>query len=533
MSFASIDFFIFVFFVAFVYFLMPSKIRWLVLLVGSYIFYILSSPKTLVLMIITTVTTWLCGIKLEGCEKESKEKIKNIKDNEPASENRKEKIQYIKDNSRKKKRKILLLTVLVNFGMLAALKYMQVYLNFFSDLLHIEWLHFDLGFLIPLGISFYTFQSVGYILDVYKGRDKADRNILKFALFVSFFPQIIQGPISRHSQLANQLYRGNRPAYNRIKFGIQLMVWGVFKKLVIADRAGIFVDAVFNNHENYQGFFIIIAGLLYTIQIYCDFSGGIDIARGTAQIFGIEMTENFSRPYFATTIADFWRRWHITLGSWCRDYIFYPLSLSRPLVKIGKKTKRVFKSFIGRIIPIMIAQFITFTVIGVWHGPNFKHIAYGWYNGIFIILAILCAPLLDAIVKRFSINQNVFSYRLFQIARTFTIVYFGRFFTRAENFTIAVDMIKSCFVFNPGVLFNGEIFALGLTLKDFGLLFLCICILFTVSVLQEKGVKVREKLAEQNIWFRWIIYFTFIFIIMLFGVYGIGYEATSFIYRGF
>ena len=302
MSFVSLNFVIFVAAAAGAYFLCPSKYRWCILLAASQIFYLLSSPHTYVFLLFTTVTTFCGGLLIESQTDKYKIYVKEHK----AELDRKKK-KEIKAGYEKKKRWILLAVLLLNLGILAFVKYFKVYINMISEALNLDWLHFDAGILIPLGISFYTFQSLGYLIDIYREQYKADRNLAKFGLFVSWFPQIIQGPISRYDQLAEQLYEPHSFQYERVKFGIQLMMWGWFKKLVIADRVAVFVNQVFDRYTEYTGFYAILGVIGYTIQIYGDFSGGMDIARGVSQIFGIDLTLNFKRPYFATSIPEFWR----------------------------------------------------------------------------------------------------------------------------------------------------------------------------------------------------------------------------------
>lgn len=528
MSFVSLNFVIFVAAAAGAYFLCPSKYRWCILLAASQIFYLLSSPHTYVFLLFTTVTTFCGGLLIESQTDKYKIYVKEHK----AELDRKKK-KEIKAGYEKKKRWILLAVLLLNLGILAFVKYFKVYINMISEALNLDWLHFDAGILIPLGISFYTFQSLGYLIDIYREQYKADRNLAKFGLFVSWFPQIIQGPISRYDQLAEQLYEPHSFQYERVKFGIQLMMWGWFKKLVIADRVAVFVNQVFDRYTEYTGFYAILGVIGYTIQIYGDFSGGMDIARGVSQIFGIDLTLNFKRPYFATSIPEFWRRWHITLGAWCRDYIFYPISLSKFFGKLGKNSRKLLGDRIGKQVPVIFAQLITFFVIGVWHGAEFKYIAYGLYQAVFIIGGILFEPYIIRLTEFLRINTKAFSWKLFQIIRTFILIVIGRFFSRGASFGAAVWMMRHSLDFNPGVLFNGGIFTLGLTQKDFILLGICLIFWIMISTIQECGYSVRELIARQNAVFRWIIYLVGIFAIVIFGIYGIGYDAKSFIYRGF
>lgn len=528
MAFTSFNFIVFVLVVFCTYFIIPKKWRWVVLLVASYAFYLLSSPKTLVYILFTTISTFFLGIVVGRLETRYKAHLAENKDTLGKFEKKELKVA-----NQSRKRRVLLIAILLNFGILAFIKYFQIYFNAIGTLMGIQWLHFDTGILIPLGISFYTFQSMGYIIDVYRGKYAPDTNLAKFALFVSFFPQIIQGPISRYDQLAGQLYEGHAFNYTRIKMGIQLMLWGWFKKLVIADRVAFLVDEVFNNYTQYQGTAVILAVIGYTIQIYADFSGGMDIARGAAQIFGIDMVENFQRPYFATTIPDFWRRWHITLSIWCRDYIFYPLSLSKGFGKLGKQARKIFSVRIGKLIPVILAQLVTFLVIGLWHGAEARYLIYGFYHGAFIILGLIFEPYIKKLTALFRINTNALSWKIVQIIRTFILVVIGRFFSRAVSAGAAVYMMKSCLAFENVGWYDVSLYSLELSLSDFWVLGIALLLWFFVSVIQESGQSVRKVIAEQNLVFRWIIYLIAILAILFFGIYGIGYDASAFIYRGF
>ena len=527
MAFTSFKFLEFLVLTVLVYFIIPQKYRWLVLLVSSYAFYLLSSPKTFIFVLITTVTTFY-GAKAIGA-KDARMKAHIAANKEKLDRAAK---KEIKAATQKEKKKILLLIVLLNFGILAFLKYFRVYINDIAVMMGIENV-FNAGMLIPLGISFYTFQSVGYVIDVYRSIDKPDDNLLKYALFVSFFPQIIQGPISKHNQLASQLYEGHPFDYTRVKFGAQLILWGFFKKLVIADRIGIIVNELFDNYTEYRGFFMIIAAVGYTIQIYGDFSGGIDIARGVAEIFGITLTNNFERPYFSRSVREFWQRWHITLGTWCRDYIFYPISLSPTFGQISKKSRKLLGEKTGKLLPVIIAQLATFTTIGIWHGANFKFIAYGLYQAIFIVGSLVFESQLNGMKRILRVNEDTYSWKFFQMVRTFAFVSFGRFFSRAATFGAATAMMKRCFVFNPRVFFDGSLFQLGLTERDYVLLGFCLLFWIVISILQENGIHIRETLSKQNLAFRWFIYILGFMAVLIFGIYGPGYDASTFIYRGF
>lgn len=478
------------------------------------------------------MVVFLCGRLIEWVNTTHSEKLKTI--NNPLDIKVKQKI---KEDLKKQKKRILTAGLLTIFSTLALVKYVNFFsgninrlFDFFNFSYHLPFLNF----LLPLGISFYTFQSAGYLIDVYRGKSQADKNIAKFALFVSFFPQLVQGPISRHSQLACQLYQSHEFDYQRVKFGFQLMIWGLFKKLVIADRAAILVNNVFSNYGNFEGLIVLITVMFYGVQIYADFSGGIDVARGVAQIFGIDLTPNFARPFFATSLSDFWRRWHITLGAWVRDYVFYPLTLSKSFTKLGRFARKQLGSNFGKMVPTLFAMILIFLIIGIWHGPQWKYVFYGLYNGIIISFGIMVAPILTKVKNKHYIRTETFSWRFFQISGTFLMVTIGRYFTRSADFMTAIGWMKQTFItFNPWIFFDGTLYNLGLDRSNFHLLLVLIVLLLGVDLFQELGYQIREKISQQNIIFRWAVYLVAIFSIIIFGIYGIGYDAANFIYMGF
>ena len=530
MAFTSLNFLIFALATVLLYYIIPVNYRWVVLLAASYVFYLISSPKTFVFVLLTTVITYLGGLYIGSCN--AKHKI--YMDQHKAEMSREEK-KAAKAASQSKKRKMVALILILDFGVLAVLKYFRYYLQAAGI--------FDTGeLLIPLGISFYTFQSAAYIFDLYRNKIEPDRNIAKFALFTAFFPQIIQGPISRHDQLAHQLYEGHRFDYNNLTRGAQLVLWGFFKKIVIADRVAILCSQVFDNYTEYTGGAVFVALLFYTIQIYADFSGGIDIARGVAQCMGIEMTHNFMRPYFSHNLSEFWNRWHISLSHWCRDYIFYPVAMSKFFGKLGKSLRNIFGDRIGKLFPVIVAQYCTFITIGLWHGAEFKYVAYGLYNGTVIVLGLLCEPLLKGAIEKLHINADSKLWKLFQIIRTFFIVVCGRIFPKAASFGVAISMFFSMFRLNDGVPFGETIMSLGLSNADFLIILVCCIIWFFVSLVQEREMRAnggdgnkgfRQKLESWPFPVRWILLLMCFALILALGIYGPGYDAAAFIYRGF
>lgn len=329
MSLVSNLFIIFVAGAVLLYYLLPKKMRWWGLLLTSYIYYLAAGTKYFPFLLFSTIITYLCGLAIE----------------------------HEVNQDKKKAKRYLIIGLILNFGMLGVIKYTNFILENINLAFHLELPGMQI--LLPLGISFYTFQTSGYLLDIYWKRDHAEKNIFRYALFVSYFPQILQGPIGRHSRLAEQLYEGHSFDLQRICRGIQRILWGFFKKMILADWSAVFVDAIFGNPDQYNGL-AIFGVLFYSIQLYADFSGGMDVVIGISEMFGIVLDENFKRPYFSTSITDFWHRWHITLGTWMKDYVFYPLTLSKSMVKFRKAAKKKLGKKISVKLPICVSNLIVF-----------------------------------------------------------------------------------------------------------------------------------------------------------------------------
>ena len=530
MTFYSVLFIIFAAAAALVYFVCPKRFRWVILLIAGYIFYFTNSHWLLLVHLVTALFTWGIGLWMGRINAEGR---RSLEKNPDLSRDEKKKIR---GNTKSKTQKILWLGIIVDLGTLLFLKYWNFFVGRVNPLLsHIGLQAPNLGLLMPLGISFYTLQALAYMIDIYRGKIEPDRNPFKFMLFMSFFPQIVQGPISRYSQLAGQLYEGHSFDLRRVGFGFQLMLWGWFKKLVIADRIAIPITGVIDHQGTYHGPIIFFAFALYGIQIYTDFSGGIDIASGFAQILGIDLAKNFEQPYFSRSIEEFWRRWHITLGSWMRDYVFYPLSLSRAFTKLGKASRKIFGTGIGKKIPSFLAMFIVYILVGMWHGSSFNFIAYGLWNGMFIMMSILLEEVYARARGFLEIDADSFGHHLFQITRTFVLITFGRYFSRSAGFNYALRLFHDTFTNwkDLSFLLNGTLIELGLNTANWFLLCAAILVLFVVDLLHERNVHLRESLSRQHVMFRWLVYTAAILSILIFGIYGPGYDATAFIYEQF
>lgn len=535
MGIISIEFFAFTVAAILIYYLFPiKKYQWAVLLTASYVYYILNCNKYVVYMLVTTVTTYFGAMLVEKVALRGKEYLRQNKES-LTKESKKE----IKAKTQKKKRLALASVLIFNFGILAFLKYF----GFCADVVHsllgavgISFTEPKLSLVVPLGISFYTFQSMGYVIDVYRGKVAAERNFGKLALFVSFFPQIVQGPIGIYSDLAHQLYEPRKFSYDRFKSGGLLILWGIFKKLLIADRAIKVIKLVTADSGAFSGTYILFTVILYAAQLYADFSGGIDICRGIGEIFGITMAENFKRPYFSKTLTEYWHRWHVSLGDWLRNYLFYPISISKPFLKMSKSMKKHGMKYFGKVFPTALASLITFIVIGIWHGAEMRYVAFGLWNGFVIMISSLVKPLTDKLTEKLHINRKNFFYSVFCMVRTFIVVLIGYYFDIGRGLRDAVSMIvRSVTDFHIGDIANYTCLEkCGIDVFDHLIIAVGCLVIFAVSVVEEtKKDSVRNLLCKRSLPVQWILYLLMIIAIALFGYYGPGTTPADFVYMQF
>ncbi len=521
MLFTSLEFIIFATFFVIAYYCAPKKIQWYVLLAASLMFYALLGRKRLIFILLSSISTWLAANVLGKMLATEKQALAEMKERASKAEK-----TFLKSKNKAKRQVVLWGFLAFNFGILFFFKFYGAASESLSFLPKIN-------LLMPIGISFYTLQIVGYVIDVYNKKVQPEKSILKTILFTTFFPQIIEGPISRFSQLEPQLCASRSFDYNQFCLGLQRMLWGYFKKLIIADRLHIAVATVFDNYQNYHGFEIAVAAIFYTIQLYADFSGGIDIACGVGEVFGVHFVENFKRPFFSKSVSEFWRRWHITLGSWLRDYVFYPLTLSKPLAKFGKWCTKHLGKWAGKWLPAYLSLFVLWLCNGIWHGDGMQYIVFGLYHGTLIMLGMTFAPLLQKLYAALHLNTQSFFWKVICISRTFLLVCFGEMIFRAQSFSAAVQMAENLFaVWNPAILWNGTIVTWGLSIPELCVAFIAILVLFCVSYAGRTTsmcVWVRTRRTS----LRWTILLGGIFSIVLFGIYGPSYDPTPFIYFQF
>lgn len=487
MALTTFRFFIFAIIVLIVYFVVPKKGQWIVLLAASLCFYFLSGPENCIYILITATTTYIAARWIETKTLNLSKFLKENKDILPREERKAYKTKDV--NQRKA---ILVIYLAINFGMLCAFKYT----NFVIDIInsvntgsHIS----AITILVPLGISFYTFTSTGYLLDVYWEKTPAQKNYFKMLLFTSFFPQITQGPISDYRQLSPTLYASHNFEYERFAWGVQRFIWGLTKKLAIADIAAVYIQDLFENYPEYAGISVFFGAVIYAIQIYADFSGYMDMMCGLCQIMGIDLPENFERPYFSKSISEYWRRWHITLGAWFKNYIYYPVGFSRWAQFVGKKGRPVLGDTFAKAMPGTIALIIVWFTTGLWHGANWGYIVWGLLNGVFIIATLWLEPFYAWCRKKLHINDSAWLWRAFQVLRTFFLLIFIKILPEVGGLSAGFGLWSRIFTDHtiPSG-FDGLFPYVGTGKLNFLVMILLTIVLFIFSLIQRKH-PVRES----------------------------------------
>ena len=411
-----------------------------------------------------------------------------------------------------------LLTVL---GILGVFKYADFALYTLESLLGLAGIDRSLprlSLILPVGISFFTFQAAGYLIDVYRGKYKAERNFVNLALFVSFFPQLLSGPIGRGDQLLPQYRQPSKPSFSDLRGGLLTLTWGYFLKLVIADRAAILVDSVYLDYAQLPGICFVFATLIYGAQIYCDFAGYSAMAIGSARMLGIRLPENFRTPYFAQSIQEFWRRWHISLSTWFRDYVYFPLGGSR---------RGQWKTFRNVLIVFLLS--------GLWHGASWSFVVWGLLHGLYQIAGKLTKPAREKALGVLGVHTETGSYRVFRMAVTFLLVDFAWIFFRAEGLGTAVDMIRhACTDLRPFALMDAiRLQQMGLDTQDLCALLLFLLVLLGVDIAKYRGISLQLWFQNQNWLFRELTLAGFMLLVFIFGIWGNGFDASNFIYFQF
>ncbi len=526
MGYSSFSFLLFSGIAVLLYYAVPKKVQKYVLLLANAFFYVYAGVEYVPFLLVTLFATFFAG---KSMGKIYEKEAVLLKECTVVSEKKKVKAEH-----KQKAKKHMLTALGIAVALLVVCKYTVFMLKNVNTVLSL----FSLPnveifrMIVPLGVSFYTFMALSYVLDIYWKRYKAEQSFIDYAIYLTYFPHIVQGPIDRYNTFKAQLPSSEGIAFNgeTVSSGAQLLIWGLFKKLVIADRLNIFVSEIYGNYEEFTGVILIIATLLYSVQIYADFSGCIDIVSGVSEMFGIKLQKNFNHPYFSKTIPEFWRRWHMSLGEWFKDYIYYPISVSSIVRNVKKKYKgKKLSGLFASCFPI----FVVWVITGTWHGASWNYIVWGLYYAAIMIAATVAEPLLVRLNEKLGVDTESFSWKLWQMVRTFLICSVGRVFFRAESIKASLKIFIRMFSgLGMNHITEDAIFNYGLDWKNFVFVLFAILILWIVDMLQEK-VSLRQELRKQGIVFRWLIIFAGIFAVIVFGIYGPGYDASSFIYEQF
>ncbi len=477
MLFNSLSYAIFLPIIFILHWLLPHKYRWILLLIASYYFYMSWNAKYVFLIFFTTLISYVSSLLIEKYQD--------------------------------KKKLILFISIFICIGILIFFKYLNFFFEIINELLNIFNIHTNkivLNILLPVGISFYTFQTLSYVIDVYRGNIKAEKHFGYYALFVSFFPQLVAGPIERPENLLPQLKKERTFDYDKAIYGLKLMAYGFFKKIVVADNLASYIDKVYNNLNSYQGFSLVLVSIFFTIQIYCDFSGYSDIAKGSASLLNIELMDNFKSPYFSTTVKEFWSKWHISLSSWFKDYIYIPLGGNR-----CSKIRHYFNLL------------VTFLISGLWHGANITYVIWGGINGLLQIFEDLFH------IKK---ENNIYSLKWFiKVIITFIIMTLTWIFFRAQNINEALYVFNNMFI---GITNFKNYIVSGLYSFDVTPLYLIIHLLIyllPLTIIDCLNVKydIIKLINNKNIFIRYSIYFILIIVILLLHYVG----EVNFIYFQF
>lgn len=484
MTYTSASYFVLVIATFLLYYALPMRFRWLALALGSTFFWVIASQydlRMITVFLASILCSYLFGLVLA------------------------------KMDAGRKKKLCLASAIALSAAPLIVSKLGALFANITHRSASISWI-------VPLGLSFYTMQMIAYLVDIYRGQTAPEKNVLKYYLFISFFPQLIQGPIPRWNKLGSQLLEGHTYDSKNLTGGIQLILWGFFLKYMIADKAAAFINPVFASPRSHTGSLMLVAVVLYSLQLYCDFMSCVSLSRGSAQLFGISLENNFSRPYFATSIKDFWRRWHISFSSWLRDYLYIPLGGNR-------------KGRLRKYLNILI----TFLVSGLWHGANLNFIIWGAIHGCYQIFGELTSHIREKLYRFFHIDTTTVSYVLLKRFFTFALVCVGWIFFRASSLSDGLYILSRILLrFDIASLFTGGLYRVGLSRNEWTVLLISIAVLAAVSHQQEKDhISIRERFQQQPTIIRWIVYWAVICFIIVYGTYGWGYSVQDFIYGGF
>ena len=482
MSIFSLCYFIFITLGLLAYYLVPNKIKPIILLIMSVIFVFSNSIFGFLVVVLTSFLAYVTAKQI---------------------------------STKINKKKYLILSLVCEILILFFLKYLfdlpafTRAINIYSKTFIIN--TFVKKYIYPIGMSYFVLQIISYIFDVYWERIEYEKSYWKLLLYTCYFPQLIQGPISKYSELHNQLFKEHCLCMKNLKYGVQLVLYGTIKKMIIADRAGVIVNEIFYNDTLPKGWVIFFGLLIYGVQLYCDFSGGIDIIRGISQCFDIDLKENFRQPFFSLSLGDFWRRWHMSLGEWMKDYVFYPLSISKTFGKIKSKIKnKTNRKFANRVI-MSASNIIVFSLVGIWHGLGTNFFAWGLYNGIILAISVILADKYVQWKKTFKIDSKSIGWKAFSLLRTFAIVTIGWVFDCATTAKGSVQLFVNSFKFCSS---NMSQYSISKTELSIVLLFFAI--VMVIDVLHEKNYSIRDYLNKKPVIIQFALWIIIIQIIAVF-----------------
>ena len=516
-----------------VYGLVPQRARWGVLLVASYLFFACISSYLIVFILLSTLSVYGLGLWMGKAMD-----ARDLALKEPGAVKKE-----IKAACKKKLNAIMALGLVFNFGLLIASKY----LAFFADLAlsfvgllgvqaALEVPHWG----VPIGMSFYTLMAASYLMDIVRSGLKPDKHLGHVALYLAFFPQIMEGPICRYTQTGALLAAGNPLTRSNLYAGTLRIMWGLAKKMIVADRLNLFVKTIYDGTTDFadgaafDGGIIAVAAILYTVQLYCDFSGTMDMAVGMGRLFGISITENFRQPFFSRTASEFWQRWHITLGAWLRDYIYYPISLSKPMKKLTSALRKKMGNRYGPLVASSVALFAVWLGNGLWHGAGTQYLFFGMYYFVLIVAGGFLEPAMQKFAQKTGLNRDSKGYHVFQIARTWVIIFVGEMFFRANGMEAGFAMFAQLVGnFSLETILSPAFWGLGMDAKDLLIITCMVTAMFVVGALKERGVAVLNVIAEKPAWVRWGLVLLLFTCMLIFGAYGGDYEPVEPMYAEF
>lgn len=501
MNFYTFTFAVFLLLSLIIYYIVPKRFQWIVLLIANTVFYAFSGIGNLIFILLSSLITFFSAQFIYHLNNKLKEKKQELT---------KEEFKIEKQKTQNKKRFVLIGMLIINVGILVYLKYWRILVG-------------SKTLLLPLGISYYTLTTIGYFMDIYNSKYERETNFFKYFVFVSFFPQLILGPIVRYNQTGVQIKQEQYFNFENIKHGFMLILYGSLKKYLIANLLVKHISTIFDGiYMDYPGCVLVLGILMYSIYQYADFSGGTDLVIGISELFGIKLPQNFKQPYFATSLANFWQKWHITLGAWMRDYIFYPIALTKIMQNLSKWCTNHFGKHFGRTLPACIANIIVFMLVGLWHGPEMHFFIWGLYNGLVIAFSDILKPLFEKINNKLHINVKSRIWHVFCIIRTFVIVNIGWYFDRIVDVKKSFAYLRNSFINfgNPLMLASKDYMnqILG-NISDFQshiiLIILGSFIVFVVSLLKENKVDVYGEIQKKNIAIRWLAYYIPLILVIL------------------